>query len=66
MKLSNHIKNVYFSNIPWYSLFMWVLEQENPLDDICENENTYENFNIYKDVNTSTYIIFQFLNKLSK
>jgi hypothetical protein len=40
MKLSNHIKKVYFSNIPWYSLSMWVLEQENPLDDICEDENT--------------------------
>jgi hypothetical protein len=25
---------------------MWVLEQENPLNDICGDENTYE-FSIY-------------------
>jgi hypothetical protein len=45
---------------------MWVLEQENPLDDICEDKNTYEFFNMHKAINTSTYIILQFSNKLSK
>jgi hypothetical protein len=57
MTLLDHITNVYFSNIPWYSLFMWVFEHEKPLDDICNDSNTYEFFNI---VNTSTYIIHNF------
>jgi hypothetical protein len=57
MKLPDHITNVYFSTIPWYSLLMWILERENPLNEIYENDKTYEFFNIDKYVNTSTYII---------
>jgi hypothetical protein len=60
MKLPDHITNVYFSTIPWYSLSMWILEHEKPLDEICEDDKTYEFFNIDKDVNTSTYIIHNF------
>jgi hypothetical protein len=40
MTLLDHIIIVYFSNIPWYSLFMWVFEHEKPLDDICNDSNT--------------------------
>ncbi len=60
MKFPDHITNVYFSIIPWYSLSMRILELENPLDDIYENDKTYEFFNIDKDINTSTYIIHNF------
>lgn len=58
MKFLDPIANVYFSTIPWYSLLMWILELENPLDDIYGNDKTYEFLNIDKDVNTSTYIIY--------
>jgi hypothetical protein len=56
MKFPNHITNVYFSNIHWYSLYLWVLEQESPMSNFFEVENTHEFFNINKDINTSTYI----------
>jgi len=39
---------------------MLILELGNPLDDIYENDKTYEFFNINKDVNISTYIIHNF------
>ncbi len=61
MRLPNDITNVYFSTIPWYSLSMWVLEHEKPLDDIYKDDKTYEFFNIDKDVNTSTYIFHNFM-----
>jgi len=38
MKFLNHVTNVYFSTIPWYSLSTWILEHEKPLDDICEDD----------------------------
>jgi hypothetical protein len=31
MKLPNHITNVYFSTIPWYSLSTWILEHEKTI-----------------------------------
>jgi len=38
---------------------MWILDHEQPLDDICEDDKTYEFFNIDKDVNTSIFTIFE-------
>jgi len=55
-KFPNHITNVYLSNIHWYNLYLWVLEQESPLNTFFEVENTHEFFNRDKDINTSTYI----------
>jgi hypothetical protein len=48
MKLPNHITNVYFSTIPWYNLSMLILEHEKSLDDICEDDKTFEFFNLDK------------------
>jgi hypothetical protein len=48
---------MYISLIYLGIVYLWVFEHEKPLDDICNDSNTYEFFNI---VNTSTYIIHNF------
>jgi hypothetical protein len=60
MKFSDHITNVQFSTIPWYSLAMWFLEQEKSDDNNSIDGDALKNFTIEKDENTSTYVIHNF------
>ncbi len=53
MKFANHITNVYFYNMLWYILSMWVLEKEKSIDKVCDKKR-HAFFNIDKDMHTST------------
>jgi hypothetical protein len=60
MKFPDHITNVQFSTIPWYSLAMWFLEQEKSDDSNSIDGDASETFTIEKDENTFTYVIHNF------
>ena len=60
MKFPNHIINVQFSTIPWFSLAMWFLEQEKFDDNKSTDDDASEAFTIEKNEYTSTYVIHNF------